>query len=443
MEDHEVVGLGVDFMGLFELYMNGVKDLNDWITGKAPAPDPIIDALNKLHSKLNEINDTVLSTWVTQREDNLAFLLAHSSAALQTVLAFKQSGSPHSDPQWAPKLAIADRDSLLAVQTFTNDWMGGFWLRPDSLKAMSWAGDPMSWTSGWMPHMPDRAEKLSFNRVWDPRWALPAAAYAIATRVAVMRIAGNDTNVMIQELQRYIEFIAQVFKKRESGVRSVGTLTERQIQNIATMGVPTAVADIYGGYYVGGLCDPMSFFIFNAKDIPKPPGFIVNTSGHMDAIFHNRDLLTKHWQNHVKTRIGLLKLLELNGALDNAIANLTNGTGTGTGTGNLPASDKIIALRNVGLDFSVLESQLQQWLNNPDFTPYPAIADALLKLIGSKQLRKPVFIDVIVSNYEKNPGVSSPRKLEDVDMDILRRAVIDGYIGRHGENITDFQSLLK
>lgn len=447
MEDHEVVGLGVDFMGLFELYMKGGKELNDWITGKPQAPDPIIDALNKLHSKLNEINDTALSTWVTQREDNLAFLLAHSSAALQTALAFKQSGLPRSDPQWAPKLAIADRDSLIAVQTFTSDWMGGFWLRPDSIKAMSWAGDPMSWTSGWMSHMPDRAEKSPFNRVWDPRWALPAAAYAIATRVAVMRIAGNDTNVMIQELQRYIEFIASVIKKRMSGVRSVGTLTDKQIQNIATMGVPVAVADIYGGYYVGGLCDPMSFFIFNAKDIPKPPGFVINTGGHMDVIFHNRDLITKEWQNHVKTKIGYFKLLELNGALDNAIAELTNGTGNlplpGPGTGNLPGNDKIMKLRNIGIDFSVSESQLQQWLSNPDFTPFPAIADALLILIGSKQLPRPVFIDVIVFNYENTPGVLSPRKLEDVDMNILRRSVIDGYNSRYGVSITDFQSLIK
>lgn len=171
----------------------------------------------------------------------------------------------------------------------------------------------------------------------------------------------------------------------------------------------------------------------------------------MDVIFHNRDLITKEWQNHVKTKIGHFELLELNGALDNAIAELTNGTGnlpgpgpgTGTGTGNLPGNEKIMKLRNIGIDFSVSEPQLQQWLSNPDFTPFPAMTDALLILIGSKQLPKPVFIDVIVFNYENTPGVLSPRKLENVDMNILRRSVIDGYNGRYGESITDFQSLIK
>jgi hypothetical protein len=436
MEGSEVISLGVDFMDLGETYLNGVKDLNDWITGKPGAPDPMMDALNKLHARLNEINDLALAIWVTEREDNLAFLLAHTNSALQTASTFLKSGKPRTDPEWAPKLAIADRDSLVAVQTFTNNLEGGFWLRPDSIKAISWHGDPTNYHSGWMPHMPDRAEKFPFNRVWDPRWALPVVVYTISMRMIIMRIVGVDTNAMRQEVQRYIHFIASVFKKREAGVRSVGKLTDKQVQNIATHGVPVAVADIYGGFYVGGLCDPMSFFIFNAKDIPKPPGFHIGTSGHMDLILDNKDKLTAHWQNHVKIMIGLPELLQFSGRLENIFDNLADDNN------NLPGNDKILILRNMGIDFSVSESDLRQWLNNPDFTPYPAIAGALSNLLGNKRLRKPVFIDVIVYNYENTPGVLSPRKPEDVNINILRRAVLDGYNSRYAENVKDFQSLI-
>ena len=64
-------------------------------------------------------------------------------------------------------------------------------------------------------------------------------------------------------------------------------------------------------------------------------------------------------------------------------------------------SDKVQALNDIGVDFSVNEVELRGWLNNP-FTPYPAIAEALFKILGNKRLRQPVFIDVIVFNGSVN-----------------------------------------
>ena len=98
--------------------------------------------------------------------------------------------------------------------------------------------------------------------------------------------------------------------------------------------------------------------------------------------------------------------------------------------------------RDKGIDFSDPEVDLQGWLNDPDFTPYPAISQAMLNLLGIKRLRKPVFLDVIVFNYEETPGVTSPRKLQDVDLAVLRKAVVNSYNNRYGEGVTDFQSLL-
>src|SRR5690242_8042457 len=101
------------------------------------------------------------------------------------------------------------------------------------------------------------------------------------------------------------------------------------------------------------------------------------------------------------------------------------------------------ALNAVGIDFSVAKNALLNSLGNPEFTPYPAIAQALLRLLGAKPLQRPVFIDVIVGFYESSPGNPSPRRIEDVDMELLKRTILDGFNERYGEQISDFDSLLK
>ena len=99
-------------------------------------------------------------------------------------------------------------------------------------------------------------------------------------------------------------------------------------------------------------------------------------------------------------------------------------------------------MAKVGVDFSVPEADLREWLNNSEFTPYPAMSEALLKLLQGRSLRQPVFLDVIVFDYENTPGVASPRNIADVDSAVLKAAVLEGYSTRYGEAITDFQSLV-
>ena len=93
----------------------------------------------------------------------------------------------------------------------------------------------------------------------------------------------------------------------------------------------------------------------------------------------------------------------------------------------------IDALAAMGIDFSVPKADLKDWLANPQFTPYPALAQALLTL--GVNLKAPVFIDVIAFNYENSPDVASPRKLIDVRVDILKAAIIEGWNVRYGVNI--------
>ena len=107
-----------------------------------------------------------------------------------------------------------------------------------------------------------------------------------------------------------------------------------------------------------------------------------------------------------------------------------------------PRRDTLDALRAVGIDFSVPEQSMREWLNNSSFTPYPALASTLLKLLEGKRLRQPVYLDVIAWNYEHAPGASSPRSESDVDLALLKAAVLEGHNERYGEAVTNFEKLV-
>lgn len=103
----------------------------------------------------------------------------------------------------------------------------------------------------------------------------------------------------------------------------------------------------------------------------------------------------------------------------------------------------LLALGKAGVDFSIPESVMVDFLGNAEFTPYPHIAAALLKRLDGHKLERPVFLDVIVFNYEHSPGNPSPRRLEDVDPAVLEAAVLEGFNNRYAREEKAFASLLK
>jgi hypothetical protein len=107
-----------------------------------------------------------------------------------------------------------------------------------------------------------------------------------------------------------------------------------------------------------------------------------------------------------------------------------------------PTQTLLGALAAVGIDFSVPEADITDWLANPDFTPYPALAEALLTRLSGNRLRRPVFFDVIAFNYEHTPDVPSPRAVEQVRVGVLEAAILEGSNTRHGEQVASFADLL-
>lgn len=109
----------------------------------------------------------------------------------------------------------------------------------------------------------------------------------------------------------------------------------------------------------------------------------------------------------------------------------------------LSTDDMLAALWSVRIDFSVPEGDLRSWLENPEYTAYPAIANALLRLLRNSPLRREVYIDVIAYNYEHTPDTQSPRKVEDVNTTLLQAAIIEGYNNRHGTSATNLTEIIE
>jgi hypothetical protein len=305
----------VGIIGLPSQILDYAKQLNDWITAAEEAPDPVMEGLNRLHQDLSRIQEFNLAAWVTARGDNMAFLQAHSSSALQTANAFLQSKASRTDPVWAAKIAIADRDSLLAVDTFAGSTEQGFWLRPYSIAAISSAGDPTDYYYGWMPHIPDRAEVNQFQQVWDYRWALPVLCYAVVVRIAVLKAFDTGTaaerRLFCAEIRRYVKIFQRIFTKIWSGIRTLEHWSDLQRNEYLHTGrIPLVAADIYGGYYLGGIYFASGLRFSRFPEGLAPPRMIENPTriGEIES-----DILAfaRHWWNVIYLRIGLEDLLLL------------------------------------------------------------------------------------------------------------------------------------
>jgi hypothetical protein len=104
----------------------------------------------------------------------------------------------------------------------------------------------------------------------------------------------------------------------------------------------------------------------------------------------------------------------------------------------------IQALAAAGVDTSLPggDAELARYLANSEYTPYPAVAQALLDAIGTDRLRQPVAIDTIVWSYESLTGAPAPNRVELLDVDVLKKAVADEFSSRYGGQVASFESLL-
>ncbi|EJZ22298.1 hypothetical protein NE852_02570 [Rhizobium sp. Pop5] len=106
----------------------------------------------------------------------------------------------------------------------------------------------------------------------------------------------------------------------------------------------------------------------------------------------------------------------------------------------LPSGDsnnKLQALEAAGISRGTIQPD---WLNN-EYSPYPFIGEALLKLLDGKRLVRPITIDTLVGTYEYQ--TTSPRSAAEVDIEHLKASVVMTYNETYGETQSDFQALLR
>jgi hypothetical protein len=108
----------------------------------------------------------------------------------------------------------------------------------------------------------------------------------------------------------------------------------------------------------------------------------------------------------------------------------------------LVEADPLNRLLAVGVDFSVAEAELRDWLTNP-FTPYPALSEAMLEVLGERGLRRLVHIDVVAFKYEDELGGGFPATAGEVNRDTLRAAILASHNERYDERVPSFELLLR
>ncbi|BDX29898.1 hypothetical protein TUM20985_04450 [Mycobacterium antarcticum] len=119
-------------------------------------------------------------------------------------------------------------------------------------------------------------------------------------------------------------------------------------------------------------------------------------------------------------------------------------TSTVPGSNAGDPAELVRTLAAAGIDTTLPggDAKLADYLANSTFTPYAAIAQALLDAIGTQQLRQPVAIDSIVWEYGVLAGTPPPNRVELVDVTVLEKAVVEEFDNRYGERFDDFGSLL-
>jgi hypothetical protein len=120
----------------------------------------------------------------------------------------------------------------------------------------------------------------------------------------------------------------------------------------------------------------------------------------------------------------------------------TTSTDPGSTSGDPDPFVRTLAAAGVDTSLPGGNAELTEYLANSEYTPYPAVAQALLDAIGTQQLRQPVAIDAIIWEYEQLASAPPPNRAELVDVGVLKKAVVEEFNSRYGGRVGDFDSLL-
>jgi hypothetical protein len=107
-----------------------------------------------------------------------------------------------------------------------------------------------------------------------------------------------------------------------------------------------------------------------------------------------------------------------------------------------PSKALLSRLGDAGLDYSVSQSEILDWLGN-SYSKYIQFGEGLLLLLEGQRLKRPVYIDVAFWSYEQSGGKVHLEAPEGgLDAQLARRALVSAYNSRYGANETTLQALI-
>jgi hypothetical protein len=305
----------VEFLEMFVL-VGDVVELGHkialWAGLNVEPTNPLIALLEEIDGGFRRLKDTVLAGWHSLRNDNVAFLRSHASVALVSAQEYMEEGRPDT-PLWIHRIGQADTLSRLAVHTFLDGGVqGSYWTRPYSAEAIQ--ANPGTTHNSWMWALPDRAELLEGDLVWDYRWGLPAAMYAISARVAVLRAVNPSfplgARSGCREISRYVRFLERALAKMKDGIRLrnwVSPEDEADYEKALGGRLPVAAADIYSGVNVFARPWRHEWGIESFAQGLWAPGLVTNPD--LPQAKENVRLLADHWWWRVWRTIGAPELM--------------------------------------------------------------------------------------------------------------------------------------
>jgi hypothetical protein len=295
----------------------GIK-IAEWMSDKPE--DPLIRTLRRIDAGLSRVEDATLAAWKLTRQNQLDFLQAHSSGALSVAQKFLENPASIANPLVPVSLAIADRDSKLAVDTMMRE---SFWQRPNNDKLLVGHDDRNSWLKMW----PERASPDDQGLVWDYRWALPALCYAIVARIAVIRAVDPQSlkpgKAGCREIKRYARFLGNVHARMQAGIQQFNTVSDWTWTTYTTSGwAPFATVDLHSGLHVVRWgWDPLQWTSENfARHFGSPDYWTSNVIAipkDINELRANAKTVTQIWWNIVWWRIGLSNLCVFISSLEN------------------------------------------------------------------------------------------------------------------------------
>lgn len=218
-----------------------IGDLMGWTLTHDPLLEQVKAMDYLLHNYFKKLDQQMFAGWSATRLAMLADVQALASAARETIRSIVHGGDDLQAPLTIARLALADSNSLQALNSFTAP---GYWLRPYSETAIN--------LDGWGTKIDDRAPVELDETVWDPRLALPTLLYALTVRIIVLKALHSSKRKYCHEIKQWVSFLLQIQAKWQTGMRRKLRLSTHELKFGAGFSVRPFAAgavDVYTGHY--------------------------------------------------------------------------------------------------------------------------------------------------------------------------------------------------